>query len=113
MMGMDGGRRLFEQDVIKPKDIGSTLARFGAYFRHYWFGGVIAITLIFIGTWTQVVSPEYIGQAVDCYLFPRDPASCWYTTIEPNATVEAKVARLRWFGYPWLNCILHRLERVP
>jgi ATP-binding cassette, subfamily B, multidrug efflux pump len=94
MMGMDGGRRLFEQDVIKPKDIGSTLGRFGQYFRHYWLGGVIALTLIFIGTWTQVLSPDYIGQAVDCYLFPRDPASCWYTTVDPNATVEAKVAGL-------------------
>lgn len=94
MMGMDGGRRLFEQDVIKPKDLSATLGRFGQYFRHYWFGGVIALVLIFIGTWTQVVSPEYIGQAVDCYLFPRDPASCWYATVDPNATVEAKLVGL-------------------
>jgi ATP-binding cassette subfamily B protein len=91
---MDGGRRLFEQDVIKPKDLGSTLARFGEYFRHYWLGGTIALLLIFVGTWTQVVSPDYIGQAVDCYLFPRDPVSCWYATVDPNATVEAKLAGL-------------------
>lgn len=94
MMGMDGGRRLFEQDVIKPKDLSATLGRFGQYFRQYWFGGTIALTLIFIATWTQVISPDYIGQAVDCYLFPRDPASCWYTTVDPNATVEAKLAGL-------------------
>jgi len=94
MMGMDGGRRLFEQDVIKPKDLSQTIARFGAYFRHYWFSGIVALVLIFIGTWTQVVSPDYIGQAVDCYLFPRDPASCWYTTVDPNATIDAKIAGL-------------------
>jgi ATP-binding cassette, subfamily B, multidrug efflux pump len=94
MMGMDGGRRLFEQDVIKPKNLSATLGRFGQYFRHYWFGGIVALVLIFIATWTQVVSPDYIGQAIDCYLFPRDPASCWYATIDLNATVETKLAGL-------------------
>ncbi len=94
MMGMDGGRRLFEQDVIKPKNLSATLGRFGQYFRHYWFGGTVALVLIFIATWTQVVSPDYIGQAIDCYLFPRDPASCWYATIDLNATVETKLAGL-------------------
>jgi ATP-binding cassette, subfamily B, multidrug efflux pump len=68
MGGMDGGRRLFERDVVKPKNIGATLMRFGQYFRHYWYSGVIALLLIIFSTWTQVTSPEIVGQAFDCYI---------------------------------------------
>lgn len=96
MGGMDGGRRLLEQEILKPKNISETMRRFAYYFRRYWAGLVLAIALIVAGAWTQVVSPDLIGQAVDCYLFPQ-PAqnTCWYQpfTASPR-TVEESIAGL-------------------
>ncbi len=94
MFGMDGNRRLFETEQIKPKNVSQTLNRFGYYFRRYWVGLLAVTVLIVAGTWTQVVSPDIIGQAVDCYLFPTDASNCWYTTVNPEAPVEEKLAGL-------------------
>lgn len=94
MGGMDGGRRIFERDVVKPKHLWSTLARFWRYFRQYWYGLFLALALITISTWSQVAAPDIIGQAVDCYLFPRDPGACWYAVVSPNMTNEDKIAGL-------------------
>ena len=46
MMGMDGNRRLFEKDVVKPQDLSKTMARFGHYFRPYWW--LVAMTFFLI-----------------------------------------------------------------
>ena len=94
MMGMDGNRRLFETEQLKPKNLSQTLGRFWQYFRRYWAGLIAAFALIAIGTWTQVVTPDVIGQAVDCYLFPVDSSNCWYTTVNPETPVDEKVAGL-------------------
>jgi ATP-binding cassette subfamily B protein len=94
MMGLDGGRRLLEQGSSKPRNLGDTLGRFGRYFARYWYGLVLALVFIVIATWTQVVGPEVIGQAVDCYLFPQDASSCWIATVDPAATIEQKLAGL-------------------
>jgi ATP-binding cassette subfamily B multidrug efflux pump len=93
-MLMDGNRMLLEREALKPKAVGETLQRFGHYFRRYWLGLVISLAFITVGTWTQVVTPEIIGQAVDCYLFPLNAANCWYTTVDPLAPVEDKVIGL-------------------
>ncbi len=80
-MFLDGGRRLLETEANKARNVGATLARFGKYFARYWYGVVVAFTLITIGVWTQVMIPDLSGQAVDCYLFPSSPGSnCWYVT---------------------------------
>ena len=94
MMGMDGGRRLFERETLKPKDLGETLARFGSYFRQHWPGAVLALILISAQAWTQVVTPELIGQSVDCYLFPRDPDNCWFAEISPDMDEDARLLGL-------------------
>lgn len=94
MGGLDGGRRLFEREVIKPKKLSATLARFGVYFRRYWFGLLMALILVTISTWTQVTIPEVGGQAVDCYLFPRDPQACWYADISLDAAADERLAGL-------------------
>ncbi len=94
MMGMDGGRRLFERETLKPKDLGETLARFANYFRQHWPGAVLALVLISAQAWTQVVTPELIGQSVDCYLFPRDPANCWFASITTDMDEEARLLGL-------------------
>lgn len=73
MGGMDGARRLMDRDVIKPKNVSATLARFWQYFRQRWIALVIVAILMVIVTWTQVLGPDLVGQAVDCYLFQQNP----------------------------------------
>jgi ATP-binding cassette subfamily B protein len=79
--------------VQKPKNAGATLARFWHYFRPYWGGLVLALTFIVAGALSQVLSPALIGEAVDCYLLPQ-PAACWYATITPNMSYDARLAGL-------------------
>lgn len=108
MMGMDGGRRMFEQETSKPKSIGSTLARFARYFSHYKFALFFVSVFTVIAVWTQVVTPDLIGQAVDCYLVPSNgqqfgglqsgdsesTSTCWYTDISVQQTNEEKIVGL-------------------
>ncbi len=89
MGGMDGARRLMEREVSKPKNLGATLGRFGRYFGRYWVMLLIVASLIIATTWTQVTAPELIGQAVDCYLFPRPGTVCTYTNDDAR-TIEAR-----------------------
>src|SRR5690242_11620974 len=96
MGGMDGGRRLFEREVLKPKNLGATLGRFGQYFQHYWIGLAVVTVLIIVATWTQVTSPDIIGQAFDCYLPAQTFGTqavdnCWYTDDDATA-IAARVA---------------------
>src|SRR5688500_8075100 len=93
MVGLDGARRMVERETSKPQNLGATLARFGSYFRKYWVGGALALLMTVAAVWTQVEAPELIGQAVDCYLFPRAD-NCWYTTVDPTAPVDVRIAGL-------------------
>lgn len=102
-MFLDGGRGLMQGETIRASNMGETLARFGKYFTSHWIWVVIALTLVVITTWTQVVSPDYIGQAVDCYLFPQVTSTCWFDPAVAEAisnntldqvTPEAKLAGL-------------------
>ncbi|MFQ3566867.1 MAG: ABC transporter ATP-binding protein [Aggregatilineales bacterium] len=93
MMGLDGNRRLMENEVSRATNLAATLRRFGAYFRQYWVGLALAFALIIAATWTQVVAPELIGQAVDCYLFPRADA-CWFEPTAVAAPIEEKLVGL-------------------
>ncbi len=90
MGGMDGARRLMEREVSKPKNLGATLGRFGRYFGRYWLMLLLVASLIIATTWTQVTAPELIGQAVDCYLFPRPGTVCTYTQDDGRA-IEARL----------------------
>jgi ATP-binding cassette subfamily B multidrug efflux pump len=99
-------RRLLEQDVSKPENLGTTLNRFLQYFKRYWVGALLAVSLIIISTWAQVTAPDLIGQAVDCYIFqPQATAgmaeamgmedmipadNCWYTEDDASA-IEARI----------------------
>ncbi len=69
--GQEGLRRILSQDALKPRRLGETLARFGAYFRRYWPMLLVVLALISITTWTQVTTPDLTGQVVDCYLAPQ------------------------------------------
>ena len=63
-------RQLMSQDQMKPKNLSETLARFGRYFGKYWPALIVVFALVVLSTWTQVTTPDLIGQAVDCYLSP-------------------------------------------
>ncbi len=93
-MFMDGGRRILEREALKPKNLSETMSRFARYFRKYWIGVVLAMVLIVLNTWTQVVSPELIGQAVDCYLFPTTAEACWYDSVTANISMAERLAGL-------------------
>jgi ATP-binding cassette subfamily B protein len=71
---MGGGRGRFgnalDQETIKPKNLSETLTRLGSYFGRYWYMLILAVFFVVIATWTQVTTPELIGQATDCFLVP-------------------------------------------
>ena len=67
---MGGPRGILEQEVSKPRSVGRTLGRLGGYFRPFWFALVGVLLLMIVNAWVQVVTPELLGQAVDCYLTP-------------------------------------------
>lgn len=80
-MMLDGGRRIFDRETAKPKNISNTIRRFAGYFRHYWYSFTLVMVFIAISVWATVTVPDLIGQAVDCYLFPQpiNQNGCWYT----------------------------------
>jgi ATP-binding cassette subfamily B multidrug efflux pump len=103
-----GPQGLMAQEVSKPKKVRSTLARLARYFKPYWFVLVMVAILIIGNTWTQVITPEMIGQTVDCFLTPATvnrlgiqvpgtsaaATNCWYTTLGPNASAADYVRGL-------------------
>ena len=94
MMGGPGGpARLLNTETSKPQNLGATLAQFGHYFRPYWLGVLISLSMVVASVWTQVTAPDLIGQAVDCYLYPN-PANCWYTTASITASASDRIAGL-------------------
>ncbi|MBX3086212.1 MAG: ABC transporter ATP-binding protein [Anaerolineae bacterium] len=84
MGGLDGARRLMERDVLKPTNVGATMARFWRYFRSNSFGVILALTFIVLSTWTQVTTPEILGNAVDCYLQPQSFNEQGQLVTNPN-----------------------------
>ncbi len=102
-MMLDGNRRLLEQETSRAGNVSATLRRFGQYFSHHKGWLALVVTLVVITTWMQVISPDYIQQAVDCYFIPTPFSNCWYdstiATAIANGTLdqvptEAKLAGL-------------------
>ncbi|WKZ36592.1 MAG: ABC transporter ATP-binding protein [Anaerolineales bacterium] len=103
MHGRAGG--LLNQETIKPRNLEETLGRLGKYFGSFWYMIVLAVFFVVISTWTQVTSPELLGQATDCFLVPAgnsafaQPAlptdsgqqavsSCWLGTSEDRSALS-------------------------
>lgn len=102
-----GPRGLLEQEILKPKSVSATLRRFGHYFAPYWLVLVVTLVLMVGNAWVQVITPELLGQAVDCYFTPgvanlaleAAPAAegaaptelsaaqtnCWFDDLPPGA----------------------------
>ena len=64
------GDRMLRQETLKPKSVGATLSRFSSYFRPYWWVLIFVAVLMAVNAYTQVIGPNLIGQAVDCFLAP-------------------------------------------
>jgi ATP-binding cassette subfamily B multidrug efflux pump len=71
MMGGPGRfGNMMNQETLKPRSLGNTLGRLGQYFGRFWPAISMAILFVVVATWTQVTTPELIGQATDCFLVP-------------------------------------------
>lgn len=111
MGGLDGGRRIFERDVVKPKNLGATLGRLWGYFRQRSLALLLVLALMIVVTYTQVITPKLIGQAVDCYLVQENafaamvPAeirddpnlqssrTCWYDSTDFSQITDVQQVR--------------------
>ena len=82
----DGMRRMMDRDLVKPKNIGQTLGRFGHYFKPFWPVLLLVMLIIIVSTWAQVTVPDLLGQTVDCYLTPG--AISTFTSL-PGTTPES------------------------
>lgn len=93
MGGLDGARRIMGGETSKPQNLWSTISRFGSYFGRYLPMLLIVLVLLVISTWTNVYSPQLIGQATDCYLLPN-PDNCWYATVSAEMETGERIAGL-------------------
>ena len=122
---MMGPRGMLEQETSKPRSTGTTLRRLAGILQA--LSGLILIgvlVLMIANAWTQVLTPELTGQAVDCYLTPavdlagcrgrqrsrrrrrldrlrrsspipqRLPTNCWFGNVPAGAPIGAYVAGL-------------------
>jgi ATP-binding cassette subfamily B protein len=111
-------RDIFRQETLKPKNLGDTLSRLGSYFGRFWYMLVLVLLLIVVSTWTQVVTPELMGQATDCFLVPlgsqaaafggentpqaeSSTAACWLGTDDPASLSLSD--RIIHAAYSWNN----------
>lgn len=107
-----GPRFMLNQELLKPKNAGQTLARFVRYFKPFGVALALTVVMVVISTWAQVTSPELTGQLVDCFLSPSTPAgaaqgtasgmlnfssgaqsNCWLTK-EPSGVTQTFIKAL-------------------
>ncbi len=114
MMGPGHGPAgMLRQETSKPTAVGATLARFWQYFSKYRLVLLLVAALVVASTYVQVLVPDLLGQAVDCYLTPAtarafsggsslpglptgavQSSNCWYGPLGPNATTNDYIAGL-------------------
>ncbi len=71
MFGGPGGpRHILAQEVSKPVNVAATLGRLAREFGRFWPALIGVVVLILVGTYVQVLTPDLVGQSVDCYLTP-------------------------------------------
>ncbi|MBI4791084.1 MAG: ABC transporter ATP-binding protein [Chloroflexi bacterium] len=104
---------MLRTETRKAQNTFETLTRLWRYFRSYWSVLVAVAVLVVSTTYMQVVTPDLLGQAVDCYLTPatatafsgnasfpipnaatRPPANCWLGAPGPQATTADYLAGL-------------------
>ncbi len=105
---------MLQSEARKAQSAGSTLARFWHYFKRYSFVLLVVAVLVITTTYMQVLTPNLLGQAVDCYLSPATTkafsggntpapipgtataptANCWLGALGPQATSADYIAGL-------------------
>ena len=70
MHGMGGPRHILAQETSKPTEVRATLGRLARQFGPFWPALLVVLGLVLGSTYVQVLTPELIGQSVDCYLTP-------------------------------------------
>ena len=105
-----GPRRMMQQETSNRRMWAKTLGRLASYFKPYWPVLILVLVLILVNTYSQVITPELTGQAVDCYLTPatkppgnqaaqiaglpatagaaQTSTNCWFDTLPANATTS-------------------------
>jgi ATP-binding cassette subfamily B multidrug efflux pump len=93
-------------ETRQPRHAGATLARLAHYFGPYWLTLALVAMMVIFHAWTQVTTPELVGQVVDCYLAPtiagdlQSPelagaaANCWYANARLDRTVEETLSAM-------------------
>src|SRR5512134_620247 len=93
MMGPGRFGGMLNQESIKPRAIRETLARLGRYFIQYWYMIALAVLFVVVSTWTQVTSPELMGQATDCFLVPAGASAFGsFAPFAPQTDAPAQTA---------------------
>ncbi|NOT04018.1 MAG: ABC transporter ATP-binding protein [Anaerolineales bacterium] len=57
---------------------------------------VLAVVFVVISTWTQVTSPELMGQATDCFLVPAGSSA--FAQLAPTTASDQKAVSSCWLG---------------
>jgi ATP-binding cassette subfamily B protein len=74
--------RVFGGETSKPtQSVTVTLRRFVRYYKPFWFQYLLVLLMMIVATWSQVVTPELMGQAVDCFITPAS-----VSTIAPESS---------------------------
>lgn len=94
MHGRAGG--FLNQETMKPRNLSETLGRLGKYFGQFWYMIVLAVVFVVISTWTQVTSPELMGQATDCFLVPAGSSA--FAQLAPTTASDQKAVSSCWLG---------------
>ena len=94
MHGRAGG--FLNQETMKPRNLSETLGRLGQYFGRFWYMIVLAVLFVVISTWTQVTSPELLGQATDCFLVPAGSSA--FAQLAPTSASDQKAVSSCWLG---------------
>lgn len=106
---------MLKTEASKPRSASATLSRFWSYFSKYRLVLLLVAALVIASTYIQVLVPNLLGQAVDCYITPATAkafggasvqglptgaggsatsALCWYAAPNPNATTGDYIAGL-------------------
>jgi len=91
---MHGRDMALQSEARKAKNVSGTLARLWHQFKPYWFMLVAVAALVIGSTYIQVLTPELLGQAVDCYFTPATARACWFGVPGANATTADYLAAL-------------------
>lgn len=88
---------IFYQETRKAQSTLATIRQFAQYFKPYWYSLLLVLIFILISSWANIYTPELIGQAIDCYIFPQShqaESACWYTTVNAGATTSERLSGL-------------------